>query len=299
MITPLVSIIIPTFNREKELERALNSVFSQTYTNWEICIVDNNSSDNSIELINSYNDSRIKIYMIENNGIIGASRNLGIENAKGKYLAFLDSDDWWSSKKLEISVKILEQGEVSLVYHDLFIVNREDQKFFLKKTKSRKLSQPIFNELLIYGNTMSTSSVVLRKDILTKISGFTEDSRFAAGEDFDAWLSLAVAGEVFFKISEVLGFYWLGANKTSNSKRTIQILNDLEKKFHEKIVELGLSEKTYSFNYIKAREYSKLNMKTQALLEFEHTLAKKPIFLIKCKTIFLIIILRIQNYLTK
>jgi glycosyltransferase involved in cell wall biosynthesis len=130
LITPLVSIIIPTFNREKELERALNSVFSQTYTNWEICIVDNNSSDNSIQLINNYNNPRIKLYTINNKGVIGASRNLGIQKAKGKYLAFLDSDDWWSSRKLEVSVKFLEQGKASVVYHDLFIVKKESQKFF-------------------------------------------------------------------------------------------------------------------------------------------------------------------------
>jgi glycosyltransferase involved in cell wall biosynthesis len=295
---PLVSIIIPTFNREKELERAINSVLSQTFTNWEICIIDNNSTDNSIQLINRYNDSRIRVFMIHNNGIIGASRNLGIKKSKGKYLAFLDSDDWWSSRKLEKSIKVLEQGDASLVYHDLYTVNNENQKFFFKKTKSRKLSKPIFEELLIYGNTICTSSVVIRKNILTKISGFTEDSRFAAGEDFDAWLTIAESGEIFSKIPKVLGCYWVGQDKTTNSKRTIQILNDLEVKFKNIIIEKGLSEKTYSFNFIKAREYAKLNMKAEALMEFKNALLKKPILLIKLKILILIIILRIEKFMS-
>ena len=297
MNSPLVSIIIPTFNREKELERAINSVLCQTFTNWEICIIDNNSSDNSIKLINRFKDSRIRIYMIQNNGIIAASRNLGIKKSKGKYLAFLDSDDWWSSTKLEKSIKVLEQGDASLVYHDLYMVNNDNQKFFFKKTKSRKLSKPIFDELLIYGNTICTSSVVIRKNILTKISGFTEDSRFVGGEDFDAWLTIAASGEFFFKIPKVLGCYWIGQNKTTNSKRTIQILNDLEIKFKNKIIEKGLSEKTYSFNFVKAREYDKLNMRAEALMEFRNALLKEPILIIKFKILIRLIIIRIKTFI--
>lgn len=299
MITPLVSIIIPTFNREKELERALNSVFSQTYTNWEICIVDNNSSDNSIQLINNYNNPRIKLYTINNKGVIGASRNLGIQKAKGKYLAFLDSDDWWSSRKLEVSVKFLEQGKASVVYHDLFIVKKESQKFFFRRTKSRQLKKPMFDDLIINGNALLTSSVVLKREIMAQITGFTEDASLIAIEDYHTWLSLAIADEYFIKISEVLGYYWLGGNNINNPSRTIQTLNDLEKKFQEKIVELELSEKTYWLSYSKARAYCKLNMRTEALLEFYSSLAKNPIFKIKCKTIFMVIILRIQNYLTR
>ena len=127
MTSPLVSIIIPTFNREKELKRSVNSVFNQTYTNWEICIVDNFSSDNTVQIINNYEDQRIKLYMIENNGIIAASRNLGIKNANGKYLAFLDSDDWWEETKLEESVNVLERG-AAIVYHDLYKVKKKNQK---------------------------------------------------------------------------------------------------------------------------------------------------------------------------
>ena len=147
MSTPLVSVIIPTFNREKELERALISLIGQTYANWEGLIVDNHSLDNTVNLINSFNDSRLKLHMINNYGIIGMSRNLGAKYSDGKYLAFLDSDDWWANSKLQISVKSLETNGVSLVYHDLYLAHKINQKFFLRKTNSRQLIKPIFNEI--------------------------------------------------------------------------------------------------------------------------------------------------------
>ena len=298
MSSPLVSIIIPTFNREKELSRAIDSVFKQTYTNWEVCLVDNNSSDNTINLIKSYNDSRIKLYMIENNGVIAASRNLGIQNAKGKYLAFLDSDDWWKRKKLAESVKILEQEEISVVYHDLFIKNKKNQKFFFKKTKSRKLKKPVFNDLIINGNTLLTSSVVLRREVMTKINGFNEDKNLVAIEDYNAWLKIALANENFLKISKVLGYYWLGGNNTSNPKRSIQTLDELENKFKDIIVDLRLSKKTYWFSYSRGRAYYKMKMRNKALLEFYSALAKDPVLNIKCKSLIMIVIIRFKNYLT-
>ena len=295
MTSPLVSIIIPTFNREKQLERALNSVISQSYTNWEACIIDNNSSDGSILLINSYKDSRLKIYMIKNNGIIAASRNLGVQNSKGKYLAFLDSDDWWSSRKLEESVKFLEKEDVSVIYHDMYIINKNNQKFFFKKTKSRDLYRPIFNDLIVNGNTLITSSVVLRKDVFTKISGFNENKKYIAIEDYDAWLNLSIINANFLKISEVLGCYWLGGKNPSNPKKTIQTINSLEEKFKENIFELNLNEKTYWISYSRARAYYKIKMKDEALIEFKRTLDKKPIYSIKYKVLFMILILNVQK----
>ena len=101
---PMFSVIVPTFNRSKLLRRAIQSVFQQTYDNWELIIIDNYSEDNSLEVISSFDQSKIKLLQIKNNGVIGTSRNLGIKNAKGNYLAFLDSDDWWKKNKLQTSL---------------------------------------------------------------------------------------------------------------------------------------------------------------------------------------------------
>ena len=94
------------------------SVLNQTYLNWEVLVIDNYSTDNTDALISEINDIRIKLFKIRNEGVVAVSRNLGIRNSSGEYIAFLDSDDLWLPKKLEISIKFLKQG-ADIVYHDL------------------------------------------------------------------------------------------------------------------------------------------------------------------------------------
>ena len=93
---PLVSVVIPTFNRAYCIQRCINSVLNQSYKNLECIVIDNNSNDNSNLIFEQYKDNRLKIYKINNNGIIAKSRNLGISKSKGEVIAFLDSDDWWT-----------------------------------------------------------------------------------------------------------------------------------------------------------------------------------------------------------
>lgn len=121
-LSPLVSIILPTYNRALCIERAVSSVICQTLSNWELIIIDNNSTDNTVELIDNFKDVRISITKIENNGIVARSRNLGISLASGTFVAFLDSDDWWVPEKLEIAVSALQDGH-DVVYHDMYMIN--------------------------------------------------------------------------------------------------------------------------------------------------------------------------------
>ena len=125
------SIILPTFNREKKLEIAINSVIKQTYEHWELIIIDNKSSDKTKDLVNSYKNKKISFYEIENEGVIAKSRNLGIEKSKGEYLFFLDSDDWWHNEKLEYISKILNKKYL-FIYHN-HLINSPNS--FIKKRK--------------------------------------------------------------------------------------------------------------------------------------------------------------------
>ena len=102
---PIVSIVIPTYNHAKFISKALKSVIDQTYKNWEAIIIDNESIDETYKLINNFNDQRIKYFKIANDGVIAKSRNLGINEAKGEWIAFLDSDDWWTKDKLEVQTQ--------------------------------------------------------------------------------------------------------------------------------------------------------------------------------------------------
>ena len=198
---PLISIIIPTYNHAKFISKALNSVISQNYKNWEAIIIDNNSIDQTEKILSRYKDPRIKNIKINNNGIIAKSRNLGIELSKGEWIAFLDSDDWWTEDKLQICVNNINK-DVDFIYHDLEVKGLKP-KFFIKKKifKGRQLNRPIFKDLLFgmikEGNAIPNSSVFVRKKIITGIGGISENPNLVASEDYNTWLRVAKTTDNF------------------------------------------------------------------------------------------------------
>ena len=113
---PEVSIIVPTYNAESFIRECISSIVNQSYVDWEVIVVDNFSTDRTIEIIDSLDDQRVRIYRFSNHGIIAASRNLGVSKSTGKFLAFLDADDIWDRKKLESTLPYLKQG-YDLVSH--------------------------------------------------------------------------------------------------------------------------------------------------------------------------------------
>jgi glycosyltransferase involved in cell wall biosynthesis len=205
---PLISIVIPTYNRADLIGKAIQSILNQTYNNWELIIVDNYSDDNTREVIKSFADSRISMLQIPRTGSVAASRNFGVMHSKGEWVAFLDSDDWWFPEKLSVVCKAI-QGKPDLIYHELQIVSGQDDKKSKKKTKSRKLKSPIFIDLLQNGNDIALSSVTIRKSIFDKVGGMNESHTFFAVEDYDAWLRIAKVTERFTRIPRVLGAYRL------------------------------------------------------------------------------------------
>jgi glycosyltransferase involved in cell wall biosynthesis len=217
-VTPLVSVVIPTYNHARFIGRALQSVLNQTYTNWEAIVIDNHSTDNTDEVLANFTDPRISNIKIHNNGVIAASRNAGIRVAKGEWVAFLDSDDWWTADKLQVCFESINNGNVDLVYHDLEIVRDTPAMFKRKKTKSRQVKKPVLKDLLLKGNTIATSSVVVRKRLLEQIGGMDEDVQMIAAEDYNAWLRIARITDNFIYTSRCLGFYFFhvgGASRKS------------------------------------------------------------------------------------
>ena len=251
-MNPLVSIIIPTYNRAEDLKRALQSVFDQTFTDWEVLVVDNHSIDETDSLIQSFNDPKVKLFKIHNEGVIAASRNLGLRHSLGEYIAFLDSDDWWLPKKLEESIKYMSRG-ADVVYHDLFYVKKPGQRFNWRRTWRRKLKSPVFYDLMINGTTLPNSSVVVRKKLLNAIKGLSEDKDMVGSEDYDAWLRIAQISEKFQKIPDTLGFYWAGGGGTTNPSRTLNATKAIEKKYANTISDLDARHSIYWLNYAKGR----------------------------------------------
>lgn len=117
MTLPLVSIVMPCHNDAEYLKDSISSVIAQTYQNWELLVVNDCSTDNSIEIVKSFNDGRIKVFKNEKNSGAAFSRNVAIENAKGRYIAFLDSDDYWYPTKLEKQIEFMEENHYLFSAH--------------------------------------------------------------------------------------------------------------------------------------------------------------------------------------
>ena len=215
--TPLVSIVIPNYNHARFLGRALQSVLNQTYTNWEAIVIDNYSTDNTDEVMASHTDQRIVYLKVQNNGVIAVSRNAGIRAAKGEWIAFLDSDDWWTADKLQVCFDCI-YDKVDFVYHDLQIVNDQTRYFQSKTIKSWQVKTPVLTDLMVRGSAIATSSVVVKKKLLKQLKGMNESSDMVGAEDYNTWLRIAQITERFRYLPKRLGFYQLHKQGISSQK---------------------------------------------------------------------------------
>jgi Glycosyltransferases involved in cell wall biogenesis len=226
-VTDLVSVVIPTFNRARDLARALQSLVAQSHTGWEAIIVDNHSTDETAAVVRGFDDSRMKFLQIHTNGVIAASRNKAIEAATGDFVAFLDSDDYWKPEKLDCSLEALRAGN-DVSYHDMHVVSERRFYFGRRRFPTRQLSSPVYRDLLVNGNTLPTSSVVVRKTVLDAAGKFSEEPRMIAGEDYDLWLRLAGVTERFKRVDGTLGYLSRGSDNAHGSLRLLSILKQIE-----------------------------------------------------------------------
>ncbi|MFW6008893.1 MAG: glycosyltransferase family 2 protein [archaeon] len=203
MSDPLVSVIIPTYKRPNKLKRAINSVFNQTYKNWELIIVDDNNEGDeyrkeTVEFMKSYlNES--KIYYIKHKQNKGGStaRNTGIKNAKGKYVSFLDDDDFFLPEKIELQINKALNDNLDIVYCGVEDVDEEGN--FLKK-RSKFVKQDFFKYQIIYGLTV-TSSLFIRKELLLEVDGFRD---LISNQEADLLLRLLVKEKRIGYIKQIL-----------------------------------------------------------------------------------------------
>ena len=130
----LVSIITPSYNSSKYIRETIKSVLSQSYSNWEMIIIDDCSIDNSIEIIKGYSekDNRIKLIRMTKNSGPAIARNKGIEMAKGKYIAFLDADDLWLPQKIEKQIQFMKEKNLTVTYSSYHTID-ENNRYINKK----------------------------------------------------------------------------------------------------------------------------------------------------------------------
>jgi glycosyltransferase involved in cell wall biosynthesis len=212
---PLVSVVIPTYNHAHFLIKSLDSVRRQSYTNWEAIVIDNHSIDDTDKVIKQFNDERIKLLKIHNNGLIAKSRNLGINSAKGEWIAFLDSDDLWYEDKLTLSIaEILRNPQLDACSTHEMLVD-------IKKNISKPLvhgpyCDNFYKTLLLEGNRLSPSAMMVKKAFLEKHQIlFREIPEFITAEDFDFWLLMAEHRANFYFINSIQGEYTIHQDNAS------------------------------------------------------------------------------------
>lgn len=203
--TPLVSIVLPTYNRANYLSRSIRSVIEQDYQNWELLVIDNNSIDQTDYIVNGFCDTRVKLYKINNEGSIGMSRNLGIMHSKGEWIAFLDSDDWWFPNKLSVCLDECKNS-ADFIFHDLRIAI-DDQVCYFRKVSGWKLKSPILRDLLVRGNAIANSSAMVRKSVFEKIGKINENIEINPCVDYHTWLKVSTITDSFLYIPKSLGVY--------------------------------------------------------------------------------------------
>jgi glycosyltransferase involved in cell wall biosynthesis len=230
---PRVSVVIPTYNRARELGRCLDSLVAQSYRDFEVLVCDDGSTDETATVAAAF-DTRLELtyHWAENFGGPARPRNIGLNRARGIYVAFLDSDDWWAPRKLEMSVPRLDAGS-DVVYHDLREARSTRQRLYWRRSRVRRLNAPVFQDLLLNGNALNMSSIVMRRDLLLRAGGFSEHPELIAWEDYDAWLQVAKLTDRFERLDEPLGYYWAGGGNISTPQRLIDNLRSFKELYIE------------------------------------------------------------------
>ena len=191
---PLISVIMPTYNHADLIQKSIKSVIEQTYQNFEIIIINNYSTDRTLEVIALFNDNRIKVINFHNFGFIGKARNVGIEKACGDYIAFLDSDDQWSPEKLELSLKEMYITKSDVCAHNMVVVQKDREPFIMYSGPQERST---FENLLFKGNCIILSSAIVSRKVIDSVKGFTDNEKMLTSEDFEFWVRISKCGFKF------------------------------------------------------------------------------------------------------
>ncbi|WP_254522233.1 glycosyltransferase family 2 protein [Natrinema caseinilyticum] len=222
-----VSVVLPTYNRADIIDRAIESVLSQSYEDFELLIIDDCSTDRTVDVVKKYTDPRITLIRHDENKGGGAARNTGIQNAAGDYIAFIDSDDSWAPDKLEKQINRFENlaQDIGVVYTGIYVVEGD------RKTpeKYSMISGDIFEKQLIKDHIPPTSAIMARTACFSEVGLF--DVHLPARQDYDMWLRIAEEFNFEYVKERLVTIY---RDRTDRISGDIEKLVKAEKRLLEK-----------------------------------------------------------------
>lgn len=190
---PLITIVIPTWNRQALLREAIASVVAQTYQNWELVVVDDGSSDGTVEALRASGDPRMRVVALDHTGNIAGARNAGVAGGSGVLIAFLDSDDLWLPRKLELQIAALGDGGGRWCYANYVHVDEAGRRLTSPPVPFRPDKGRIVRQMLLGEIAVSICTVVVERSLFEAVGGFDESMRLR--HDFDLALRLAAAAD--------------------------------------------------------------------------------------------------------
>lgn len=194
----LISIVIPLYNKEKSIAKTINSILEQTYTNWELIVVDDGSSDGSADVVNSFSDNRI-FYFKKENGGVSSARNYGVNMAKGEWIIFIDADDYFLPHALSVLSSCVIEYKCNVAVGNFYIEDSDGRKLF--KTTSNGIVKNPFREWFYYRLHPRTGNTLLNRRIFTNISYNVNLKRW---EDAEFCFKLLESNEVSYISNPVM-----------------------------------------------------------------------------------------------
>jgi glycosyltransferase involved in cell wall biosynthesis len=236
----LVSIIMPNYNSARFVEETIVSVFAQTYENWELILVDDCSSDDSITIIESLmaEDKRIKLIKLAENSGPAIARNRGIEEAKGRYIAFLDSDDTWHPEKLSKQISFMQEHDIALCYTGYYRIEEQSGKIIDQINVPQKVD---YNELLKQ-NIIGCLTAMYDTQKLGKV--YMPD--ILKRQDFALWLTILKKIPYAYGLDEPLAHYRVRTASVSSNKILASKYNW---KLYREVEKLPLHKAIYCFGW--------------------------------------------------
>jgi len=278
MDNPLVSIITPTYEREDFIEEAVNSALGQTYKNIELLVIDDGSTDGTVDKLKQYeSDPRFNYFYQDNQGQ-STARNKGLSIAKGEFVCFLDSDNHWAKNKIEESLKLFEiYPDTDIVYANVTLIDEHGTEI---STENMTRHSGNISKYLLRDNCVSFNTAMVRKKSIDEISGF--DSTLRRADDYDFWLRLSAKNK-FLYVPQYWAYYRVMENQISSNKdarfeANELIMNKFISKSDHQLKSKDINQSRAYFYNRRGRYYGSEGRTFEAIRDFIKAIRLYPSF---------------------